>query len=204
MKHLPKLDNFLTLRKNSMNFIPKEKDKDQLIWMDLEMTGLDSTRDHILEIACLITDGHLNPINEGINLVIHQPDEVLDRMNPWCVEQHGKTGLTVASRESTVSITMAETQLLSYVRQYTAPGQCPIAGNTIHEDKKFISKYLPELVNHFHYRIVDVSTIKELCRRWYPEEFKNAPKKNFAHRALDDIFESIAELQYYRKAIFKQ
>lgn len=198
-----KMDSLINLQNSSTSALIPEEDQ-RLIWMDLEMTGLDVTVDHILEVACVITDQHLKAVNEGINLVVHQPDEILKQMNTWCQEHHGKSGLTAASCESIISPSIAEAKLLEYVQQYTRRGKCPLAGNTVHEDKKFISKYLPELADHFHYRIVDVSTVKELCRRWYPEDFKKAPQKKLTHRALDDIYESIAELRYYKKSIFKE
>uniref|UniRef100_A0A8C4YKU2 Exonuclease domain-containing protein n=1 Tax=Gopherus evgoodei TaxID=1825980 RepID=A0A8C4YKU2_9SAUR len=150
----------------------------RMVWVDLEMTGLDIEKDQIIEMACLITDSDLNILAEGPNLIINQPDELLDGMSEWCKEHHGKH---------------AEYEFLSFVRQQTPPGLCPLAGNSVHADKK-----------HLHYRIIDVSTVKELCRRWYPEEFEFAPKKVASHRALDDIRESVKELQFYRNSIFKR
>lgn len=178
-------------------------DEERLIWVDLEMTGLDIETCHILEIACLITDDKLNIIAEGPNLIIHQPDEILDGMNKWCIDHHGKSGLTEQCKKSDVSLQAAEMALLSFVRQHTPPGKCPLAGNSVHADKKFLDKFMPEFTKHLHYRIVDVSTIKELCRRWYPDEYKGSLKKRATHRALEDIIESISELKYYRKTIFK-
>jgi len=156
-----------------------------------------------LEIACLVTDEELNIVAEGPNLIIRQSDEVLDSMDEWCKTQHGKSGLTKASKESQTSLKAAEMKTLSFVKQYTPPGVCPLAGNSVHEDKKFLDKYMPDLMNHLHFRIIDVSTIKELCKRWYPEEYKKAPMKTGSHRALEDITESINELKYYRKTILK-
>ncbi|KAJ7305042.1 hypothetical protein JRQ81_010831 [Phrynocephalus forsythii] len=169
-----------------------------------QMTGLDIEKDQILEMACLITDSDLNVLAEGPNLIINQPDELLDGMSEWCKEHHGKSGLTKAVRESTISLRQAEYEFLSFVRQQTPPGLCPLAGNSVHADKKFLDKHMPQFTNHLHYRIVDVSTIKELCRRWYPEDYEFAPKKAASHRALDDIRESIKELQFYRSRIFKK
>ncbi|XP_058050358.1 oligoribonuclease, mitochondrial isoform X2 [Ahaetulla prasina] len=141
---------------------------------------------------------------EGPNLIINQPDELLDGMSDWCKEHHGKSGLTKAVKESTISLRQAEYEFLSFIRQQTPPGLCPLAGNSVHADKKFLDKYMPQFMKHLHYRIIDVSTVKELCRRWYPEDYEIAPKKSASHRALDDIRESIKELQFYRNNIFKR
>eukprot|EP00062_Callorhinchus_milii_P011270 gi/632957040/ref/XP_007894262.1/ PREDICTED: oligoribonuclease, mitochondrial [Callorhinchus milii] len=176
----------------------------RMVWVDLEMTGLDIEKDKIIEMACIITDSDLNILAEGPHLIINQPDELLDSMSDWCREQHGKSGLTQAVRDSKMSLQQAEYEFLSFVRQQTPPGLCPLAGNSVHADKKFLDKFMPQLMRHLHYRIIDVSTLKELCRRWYPEEYKEAPKKRASHRALDDICESIKELKFYRKHIFKE
>ncbi|XP_064208617.1 small fragment nuclease [Anguilla rostrata] len=175
----------------------------RLVWVDLEMTGLDIERDQIIEMACIITDSNLNILAEGPNLIIKQPDELLDGMSDWCKEHHGKSGLTQAVRDSTISLQQAEYEFLAFVRDHTPPGHCPLAGNSVHADKKFLDKYMPQFMHHLHYRIVDVSTIKELCRRWFPEEYKLAPQKKASHRALDDICESIKELRFYRASVFK-
>nr|XP_028563639.1 oligoribonuclease, mitochondrial [Podarcis muralis] len=176
----------------------------RMVWVDLEMTGLDIEKDQIIEMACLITDSDLNILAEGPNLIINQPDELLDSMSEWCKEHHGKSGLTKAVQESKISLRQAEYEFLSFVRQQTPPGLCPLAGNSVHADKKFLDKHMPQFMKHLHYRIIDVSTIKELCRRWYPEDYEFAPKKAASHRALDDIRESIKELQFYRNSIFKR
>ncbi|KAM5131900.1 oligoribonuclease, mitochondrial-like [Mantella aurantiaca] len=176
----------------------------RMVWVDLEMTGLDIKKDHIIEMACIITDPELNILAEGPNLIIKQPDELLDGMSEWCKEHHGKSGLTQAVRDSKISLPQAEYEFLSFIRQNTPPGVCPLAGNSVHVDKVFLNKYMPQFIRHLHYRIVDVSTIKELCRRWYPVEYEYAPKKASSHRALDDIRESIKELQFYRENIFKK
>ncbi|XP_023198488.1 oligoribonuclease, mitochondrial isoform X2 [Xiphophorus maculatus] len=140
---------------------------------------------------------------EGPSMIINQPDELLDGMSDWCKEHHGKSGLIQAVQNSKMTLEQAEYEFLSFVRQHTPPGQCPLAGNSVHADKRFLDKYMPQFMYHLHYRIIDVSTIKELCRRWFPEAFKMAPHKSATHRALDDIKESIKELQYYRASIFK-
>lgn len=175
----------------------------RLVWVDLEMSGLDINKEHILEMACLVTDGHLNMVAEGPNLIIHQPDSVLDNMGQWCKEHHGQSGLTDAVRKSNVSLTSAEQQMLVFVQEHTLPKSAILSGNSVHADKVFLDKFMPQFMSHLHYRIVDVSSVKELCRRWYPEDFKKAPAKQLSHRALDDIIESIEELKFYKSSIFK-
>ncbi|KAF7700929.1 small fragment nuclease [Silurus meridionalis] len=175
----------------------------RMVWVDLEMTGLNIEKDEIIEMACIITDSDLNIIAEGPNLIINQPDELLDSMSDWCKEHHGQSGLTQAVRDSKISLQQAEYEFLSFIRQHTPPGQCPLAGNSVHADKKFLDKFMPQFMRHLHYRIIDVSTVKELCRRWFPDDSKRAPQKKAQHRALDDIQESIKELKYYRANIFK-
>lgn len=175
----------------------------RLVWVDLEMTGLDIDKCHIIEMACLITDENLNIVAEAPDLVIHQPNSVLEAMDKWCVKHHGESGLTAAVKASKISLSEAKKTFLEFVKQYTQPKQCQLAGNSVHADKKFLDKYMPQFMDHLHYRIVDVSTVKELCRRWYPEVYKQVPQKKENHRALDDIKESIVELQFYKKMIFK-
>ncbi|XP_029957587.1 small fragment nuclease [Salarias fasciatus] len=175
----------------------------RMVWVDLEMTGLDIDKDQIIEMACIITDADLNVVAEGPNLIIKQPDELLDGMSDWCQEHHGQSGLIQAVRDSKISLHQAEYEFLSFVRQHTPPGQCPLAGNSVHADKRFLDKYMPQFMFHLHHRIIDVSTVKELSRRWFPDEYKLAPHKKGSHRALDDILESIKELQYYRAAVFR-
>ncbi|KAK4300838.1 hypothetical protein Pmani_026989 [Petrolisthes manimaculis] len=176
---------------------------ERLVWIDLEMTGLDVSKEEIMEAAVLVTDSELNVVAEGPNLVLKVDGTVLNQMNDWCKSHHGKSGLTDACRKSTITLSAAEDQLLQFVTQHTEKGKAPLAGNSVHADKRFLDKYMPKLMKHLHYRIVDVSTVKELCRRWYPEEFTGAPSKKLSHRALDDIKESIAELKYYKDSIFK-
>ncbi|XP_078282787.1 small fragment nuclease [Rhinoraja longicauda] len=176
----------------------------RMVWVDLEMTGLDIEKDKIIEMACIITDSDLNILAEGPHLIVNQPNELLDGMSEWCKEHHGKSGLTQAVKDSKISLQQAEYEFLSFVRQQTNPGLCPLAGNSVHADKKFLDKYMPQFMKHLHYRIIDVSTIKELCRRWHPDEYEAAPKKKASHRALDDIRESIKELQFYKMHVFKE
>lgn len=166
------------------------------------MTGLDAEKERIIEAAALITDGQLNVIAEGPNLVIHQPDEVLDAMDDWNTAHHGESGLTERVRQSTLSEAAAEAELLSFVKAHCSERTAPLAGNSIHQDRRFIRRYMPLLDSYLHYRMIDVSSVKELAKRWYPDAYNHAPGKKESHRALDDIRESLAELQYYRKAIF--
>ncbi|PAV82246.1 hypothetical protein WR25_24502 [Diploscapter pachys] len=179
-------------------------DKSQnMVWVDLEMTGLNVDKHTIVEIATIVTDGQLNIIAEGPNLVIHQSEEVLDKMDDWCKNTFAKNGLTERIRNSKISLAEAEQQTLDFLAKYTNKGVSPLAGNSVHADRRFIIKYMPKIDKHLHYRIIDVSTIKELCRRWYPKELSEAPPKKLAHLALDDIRESIDELKYYRRTVFK-
>eukprot|EP00746_Dinoflagellata_sp_MGD_P076438 gnl/MRDRNA2_/MRDRNA2_30784_c0_seq1.p1 gnl/MRDRNA2_/MRDRNA2_30784_c0~~gnl/MRDRNA2_/MRDRNA2_30784_c0_seq1.p1 ORF type:complete len:206 (+),score=45.13 gnl/MRDRNA2_/MRDRNA2_30784_c0_seq1:131-748(+) len=187
--------------------------KDALVWVDCEMTGLGGEggpgNDALLEVACLLTDGDLNLIAEGPDLVIHQPDEILAGMNDWCKKQFGWKGsgevtpglLADQVRRSKVTLEEADRQLTEFVKQYVVKGAGVLAGNTVHMDKRFLDKFTPSFIGQLHYRLVDVSTMKELCRRWYPEVFAKAPKKKGAHRALDDIKESLEELKFYREAM---
>ena len=172
-----------------------------LVWIDLEMSGLDPDRCQILEIAVIITDGDLEVIVEGPDLVIHQPDPVLAAMDAWCTRQHGLSGLTAAVQASTVTLADAEAQVLELVRAHCPPGKSPLCGNSIGHDRRFLIRYMPALVDHLSYRNIDVSSVKELVRRWYPA--LAAPPKRETHRALDDIRESIAELQFYRQHVFR-
>ncbi|XP_028401756.1 oligoribonuclease, mitochondrial-like [Dendronephthya gigantea] len=177
--------------------------ENHLVWVDLEMTGLDDQKDKILEIACLITDTNLNVIAEGPDIIIHQPKSVLESMGDWCRKHHGESGLTKAVLESKTSVEDAEDMVLNFVKEHTTPKRCLLAGNSVHVDKMFLTRYMPKFVDHLHYRIIDVSTVKELCKHWYPEAFLQAPRKAGSHRALDDIKESLAELKFYRSAVFK-
>ncbi|XP_021923946.1 oligoribonuclease, mitochondrial, partial [Zootermopsis nevadensis] len=161
------------------------------------------TAGRLLEVACLVTDSNLNIIAEGPDLVIHQPDNILQSMNEWCMKHHGMSGLTDASRNSKITIQEAEQQILNFLKKHVPPGKCPVAGNSVYMDRLFMQHYLPEVDKYLHHRIVDVSTIKELCRRWSPAIFLKAPPKILSHRALSDIKDSVKELQYYQSHFFK-
>lgn len=174
-----------------------------LVWIDLEMTGLDIRKDRILEIACIITDGKLTKRIEGPDLVIRQSKECLDNMNDWCKTHHGASGLTEQVLQSDISECDAEKQVLDFVRRYIGSATPLIAGNSIYTDLLFLKEYMPQLAGIFPHVIVDVSSITALCIRWFPKERKQAPRKEKNHRALDDIRESIMELQYYKENIFK-
>jgi len=173
-----------------------------LIWIDMEMTGLDPESCVVLEIATIVTDAQLNILAEGPVLAIYQPDDVLANMNEWCIDVHGKTGLTQRCRESNISVTDAQHQTIEFLSHWVPAGKSPLCGNTIGQDRRFMVKYMPELEAYCHYRSIDVSTIKELAVRWQPDVLKGFNKKG-VHLALDDIQESIAELQYYRSHVFK-
>lgn len=175
---------------------------DKLVWIDLEMTGLENT-DSIMEIACLITDKDLNIIEKGPEIVIRHSRERLDQMGEWCTKHHGDNGLTDACINSKFTVQDAESKVVDFIKKHLDQEQGMLAGNSVHADKQFLIREMPRIVELLHYRIVDVSTIKELCRRWYPKEFAEAPRKGNAHRAMDDIVESVNELKYYRNAVFK-
>jgi oligoribonuclease len=175
---------------------------DLLVWMDMEMSGLDPDRNVILEIATLITDAGLEVVAEGPVLAVHQPDAVLDAMDDWNREHHGASGLTARVRASQVSVADAEGQTLAFVRQHCTDRSSPLCGNSIHQDRRFLARYMPTLDGALHYRNIDVSTVKELVRRWYPNG-PPPPEKRHAHLALDDIRESITELRFYRQHVFR-
>ncbi|CAN5342099.1 oligoribonuclease [soil metagenome] len=174
-----------------------------LVWVDCEMTGLDLTKDVMIEIAALVTDGDLNVLGDGVDLVISAPDELLDTMVPVVAEMHASSGLTDEARASTVTIEQAQAQVLDYIQTFAPqPQMAPLCGNSIGTDRGFITRDMPELDAFLHYRMIDVSSVKELARRWYPRVYFGQPAKGLAHRALADIRESIRELAYYRQTLF--
>jgi oligoribonuclease len=176
-----------------------------LIWMDLEMTGLDESRHVIVEIATLVTDDDLNIIAEGPNLVIHQPDEVLAEMDDFVTNMHTVSGLLEKIKSSTISESDAMQQTLDFIKEHSPePNKIPLCGNSIRTDRTFLAKYMPEIENWLHYRCVDVSTIKELVKRWNPGLEHARPKsEGITHRAMDDIRDSVAELKFYRDRVFR-
>jgi oligoribonuclease len=173
-----------------------------LVWVDLEMSGLDPERDGILEMAVLLTDAELREVAEGPHLVVHQPDALLDGMDEWNREHHGASGLIAAVKASSTTVEGAEAEVLAFLEAHTTRGQSVLCGNSVHVDRRFLAKQMPRFNESLHYRIIDVSTVKELVRRWYPElpRFEKAE----AHRALDDIRASIGELRYYRERVFRE
>ncbi len=176
---------------------------DRLVWIDCEMTGLDAGKDALIEIAALVTDGELRVLGRGVDVVIHADDAALDSMPEVVREMHAKSGLTEAVRQSTVTLAEAERQVLDYVRTWVPEARsAPLAGNSVATDRAFLARDMAALDGHLHYRMVDVSSIKELCRRWYPRVYYAQPTKGLAHRALADITESIRELAYYRCTVF--
>ncbi|MEV6598269.1 oligoribonuclease [Actinoplanes sp. NPDC051346] len=176
---------------------------DLLVWIDCEMTGLDLGKDALIEVAALVTDPDLNVLGEGVDLVIHADDAALDAMPEVVREMHAKSGLTEEVRRSTVTMAEAEEVVLSYVRQFVPnPRTAPLCGNSIATDRGFLARDMPALDSFLHYRMIDVSSLKELSRRWYPRVYFGQPQKGLAHRALADIRESIRELEYYRRTIF--
>ncbi len=173
-----------------------------LIWLDMEMTGLNPETDRIIEVAMIVTDSQLNVVAESPVLVIHQPDEVLDGMDDWNKNTHGKSGLIEKVKASTLGEAEAEQILLDFMAQYVPPRITPMCGNTIHQDRRFMVRWMPKLEEYFHYRNLDVSTLKELCKRWKPEVARGVVKRG-KHEALADILESIEELRYYREHFLK-
>jgi oligoribonuclease len=176
---------------------------DRLVWIDCEMTGLDVSSDKLIEIAALVTDSELRVLGDGVDVVIHADDAALDGMVDVVREMHARSGLTEAVRASSVTVPEAEKIVLDHVRQFVPePHSAPLAGNSIATDRMFLARDMPELDGHLHYRMVDVSSVKELCRRWYPRVYYAKPEKGLAHRALADIEESLRELRYYRGTAF--
>jgi oligoribonuclease len=176
---------------------------DVLVWLDMEMTGLEPDRERIIEVAMILTDGNLAEVAVGPELVIHQADEVLAAMDDWNKSHHGGSGLTERVKTSTVTDADAEAHMLAFIDAHVAAKDRPVlAGNSIHQDRRFVRRYMPKLDRRLHYRMVDVSSIKELARRWYPGVVGKLPPKKETHRALDDIRESIDELRFYKQHLF--
>ncbi|MBI5612739.1 MAG: oligoribonuclease [Gammaproteobacteria bacterium] len=174
------------------------QDPNALVWIDLEMTGLNSDSDHIIEIATVITDSQLIIVAQGPVLAVHQPDNVLAGMDEWNTRTHGDSGLTQRVRESTLTAADAERETLAFIQQYVPKNKSPLCGNSICQDRRFMAREMPQLEAYVHYRNLDVSSLKELVKRWKPELCAGLVKKN-THKALDDIIESIEELRYYRE-----
>jgi oligoribonuclease len=176
---------------------------DLLVWIDCEMTGLDLRRDALIEVAVVVTGADLVPLDTGLDVTIKVPDEVLDGMIEVVRDMHDKSGLTTAVRAAETSLTQAEDMVLDYIKKHVPePRTAPLCGNSIATDRGFIARDMPRLDAHLHYRMIDVSSVKELCRRWYPRAYFGQPAKGLSHRALVDILESIRELEFYRRAIF--
>ena len=186
-----------------MGTAPDAVTTDQLVWLDLEMTGLDVARHVIVELAVLVTDASLEPLDDGIDVVIHQPAEAFAQMDDFVREMHTRSGLLAAIEASDVSLEQAGAQALEYLGGHVAAGVAPLCGNSIGVDRRFLHSQLPALDEYLHYRSIDVSSLKELCRRWYPDVYRQRPGKKETHRALDDVLESIAELRYYRDTMLR-
>jgi oligoribonuclease len=182
--------------------IPARPNEFNLVWVDMEMTGLDPDNDRIIEVAVIVTDSHLNVLAEGPVFAIHQPDEVLDGMDAWNKGTHGRSGLIDRVKASTVSEADAEKALIDFLKHFVPAGKSPMCGNSICQDRRFMARGMPKLEAFFHYRNLDVSTLKELCKRWKPE-ISTGFKKHQKHTALADIIESIEELRYYRETFIK-
>jgi oligoribonuclease len=175
----------------------------KMVWVDCEMTGLDLRRDALIEVAAIVTDADLNPLDDGIDVIIHTHDDILDTMVPFVRDMHATSGLTAAVRESTVTLGDAEKLVLDYVKSHVPEANtAPLCGNSIATDRGFLARDMPGLDEHLHYRMIDVSSLKELAKRWYPRVYQSQPEKGLAHRALYDIRESILELAYYRRTLF--
>ncbi len=176
---------------------------DQLVWIDCEMTGLDLRRDALIEVAAIVTDGELNALDDGLDVIIHAADDILDTMVPFVHDMHASSGLSDAVRTSTVGLGAAEKLVLDYIKSHVPDAAAaPLCGNSIATDRAFLARDMPHLDEHLHYRMIDVSSIKELAKRWYPRVYQSQPAKGLAHRALADIRESIQELAYYRRTLF--
>lgn len=181
---------------------PQAPRSDLLVWIDLEMTGLDPQRERIIEVATLITDNDLKLVAEGPVLAVHQPDALLEGMDEWNTRTHGDSGLTQRVRESRIDTAEAERQTLAFLKRYVTPNSSPMCGNSVHQDRRFLVREMPELADFFHYRNLDVSTLKELAKRWNPQALEGFEKRN-THQAMDDIRESLAELAHYRQTFLR-
>ena len=190
-------------RGGDFGYVPAMAGPDVLVWLDMEMTGLDPQKERIIEAAMILTDGQLAEIATGPELVIHQSDEILAAMDDWNKSHHGASGLVERVRASTISEADAEAQMVAFINAHVPAKERPVlAGNSIHQDRRFVRRYMPVLERRLHYRMVDVSTVKELARRWYPQIVGKQPAKKETHRALDDIRESIDELRFYKQHVF--
>lgn len=176
--------------------------KDLLVWIDLEMTGLDPNKERIIEVATLVTDNDLRLIAEGPVLAVKQPASLLEAMDEWNTKTHGESGLVARVKDSQIDTDEAERRTLAFLKQYVVPGSSPVCGNSVHQDRRFLEREMPELLAFFHYRNLDVSTVKELAKRWNPDAMKGFEKRN-THQALDDIRESLAELAHYRQTFLR-
>lgn len=176
---------------------------ERIVWIDCEMTGLDTSVDALVEVACLVTDSELNVLGDGVDVVIRPPQEALDQMGDFVRDMHTRSGL-LPLLEAGITLEEAQEQVMAYVRAHVPEGRkAPLGGNTVSTDRAFLARDMPELEAHLHYRIIDVSSIKELARRWFPRAYFASPPKTGGHRALGDILDSIAELRYYREAVFQ-
>jgi len=184
-----------------MNSAADKPAKRRLVWIDLEMTGLNPDRDQILEIATIITTSELRVVAKGPNIAIHQPKHVLEQMDEWCQKHHAASGLVDRVLRSKISLAQAENETLDFIRQHAIEKSAPLCGNSIHQDRRFLFRHMPRLEAFLHYRIIDVSTVKELVYRWYPNV--DPPRKQESHLAMKDILESIEELRYYRRHYFR-
>ncbi|QJC35250.1 oligoribonuclease [Enterobacteriaceae endosymbiont of Donacia proxima] len=174
-----------------------------LVWLDLEMTGLNPNKDHIIEIAIIITNNNLKIINKGLTIPVYQPDNILNLMNIWNKNIHTKNGLIKKVKNSKFNLKKTEKYILNFLKSWIKPNTSPLCGNSIYKDRIFLFNYMPNLEKYFHYRNIDVSSIKELTKIWYPNIYNKFPKKNTFHNAFNDIYQSIKELKFYKKYIFK-